>query len=61
MARVFRIHERQNIELRGEAFNLPNFFLRGNPGTTFSNLATFGQVTTALNPRIMQFAIKYVF
>jgi hypothetical protein len=61
LARVFHIHERQNVEIRGEAFNLPNFFLRGNPGTALSNAATFGQVTTALNPRIMQFAVKYVF
>jgi hypothetical protein len=61
LARVFPIREHQNLELRAEAFNLPNFFLRGNPGTNLSNAALFGQITTAQNPRIMQFALKYVF
>jgi Carboxypeptidase regulatory-like domain len=70
LSRVFRVQERKTLELRAEAFNLPNFFLRGNPGTLLST-ATFGQITTVYNssyatgggggPRVLQFAAKFVF
>ena len=71
LSRVLQIREHQSLELRAEAFNLPNFFLRGTPGTTLSNAATFGQVNTVFNssyatgggggPRVLQFAAKFVF
>jgi len=61
LSRVFPIRERVKLEIRGEAFNLPNFFLRGNPGVSLSNTATFGQVTTAADPRIIQLAAKIGF
>ena len=61
VSRVFPIRERIRLEIRGEAFNLPNFFLRGNPGASLSNAATFGQITSAANPRILQFAGKIMF
>jgi len=70
LARAFRITERQHVELRGEAFNVTNSFRPGAPptsftpgGTTLTNVAQglFGQIRTALDPRIMQFALKYVF
>jgi hypothetical protein len=60
LSRLFTIRERKRVELRAEAFNLPNFFLRGNPTTGLSS-ATFGQITTALSPRVLQFAAKFVF
>jgi hypothetical protein len=69
---VIPAHEGQRIEIRGEAFNVTNSLRRdplftGNPvydPTTFygyNNTSTFGQVKYAMDPRIMQFAIKYVF
>ena len=61
LSRVFPIVERTRLEIRAEAFNLPNFFLRGNPGTALSNTSTFGQITSALNPRVVQFAAKFIF
>jgi hypothetical protein len=61
LSRIFPIHERTRLEVRAEAFNLPNFFLRGTPGTSLSATATFGQITTALNPRVLQFAAKVSF
>jgi hypothetical protein len=61
LSRIFAIKERTKLEVRAEAFNLPNFFLRGNPGTTLSSTSTFGQITTALNPRVLQFAAKFSF
>jgi len=71
LSRVFRIQEKKSLEVRGEAYNLPNFFLRGNPGTLLSALTTFGQVTSVFNPnyalsggggpRVLQLAAKFVF
>jgi hypothetical protein len=61
VSRVFPIRERMKLEMRAEAFNLPNFFLRGNPNTGLSNTATFGTITTAINPRVLQFAAKITF
>lgn len=70
LSRVFKIQERKSLEIRGEAYNLPNFFLRGNPGTLLST-PTFGQITQVYNagyalsggggPRVLQFAMKFTF
>ena len=65
-------HEGQRIEFRAEAFNVTNSLRRdplygGNnlydPATftTASNTSSFGQIRNAQDPRIMQFALKYVF
>lgn len=69
LSRLFYIHEKQSIELRGEAFNLLNNFSPGSaaPGVSTTTIATalnasnFGQIQLAADPRIMQFALKYVF
>jgi hypothetical protein len=72
LSRVFRVTERQSIEARGEAFNLPNWVNLYNPVTALnspifgqivpSNTAGLGAVSQSTNdPRIMQFALKYVF
>jgi hypothetical protein len=71
LSRIFRVREGQNLELRAEAFNLTNSLRRdplftGNPlydPTNFYTIKsnTFGQITNAMDPRIMQFALKYVF
>ena len=60
LARTFSLRERHKLEIRAEAFNVTNSFRPGNPNVTLSN-NTFGQIRTALDPRIMQFALKYVF
>lgn len=73
LSRRFTIHERQYMEFRAEAFNLPNvanFALSTN--STLMTSALFGQITqTAVtgpattgqagDPRILQMALKYVF
>jgi hypothetical protein len=60
--RSFSLSSDQKLELRAEAINITNHFNRGNPGATLNNAATFGRITTALSsPRIMQFAVKYLF
>jgi len=62
--RGFGIGTGRRIELRAEGINLTNRFNRGNPGSTLSNPATFGRITTlavGATPRIWQFAVKYSF
>ena len=62
LSRVFPIHERVTVEVRGEAFNLTNSFRTGvNSITTARNSSSFGSSTTAADPRIMQLAAKFVF
>jgi hypothetical protein len=57
-----RITERQNAQFRAEFFNLFNHPQFSNPATAVSSPATFGQITTtSVNPRIIQFALKYSF
>ena len=61
LTRQFRIREGQNLELRGEAFNLLNKVRFNNPAATLSTSATFGTIRSAQDPRILQFAMKYTF
>lgn len=53
--------ERANVEFRTEFFNFFNHPQFSDPDTNFSS-PTFGQIlTTAVNPRVMQFALKFSF
>src|SRR5438132_592633 len=69
VSRTFRIAERKSIQVRAESFNLPNHL---NPGLPIAavNQGTFGKIQTDISgtsglsagdPRILQFALKYVF
>lgn len=60
LTRRFQIRENQTFEFRAEAFNLPNHMNPGNPSTALTG-STFGQIRSAADPRIVQFAVKYVF
>ena len=60
LSRTFQIRERQSLQFRAEVFNLPNRLNAGAP-TTGLNSTNFGKITTASDPRIMQFALKYLF
>src|SRR5262245_22815394 len=60
LTRTFRLRESQNLEFRAEAFNLTNAFRMQDPVTNF-NSSNFGQVTSSYDPRIMQFALKFLF
>ena len=59
ISRSFSFGNRR-IEARLEAFNLPNAVRANNPTGTITNV-NFGRITAVQEPRIMQFAIKYVF
>ncbi|MFN7949849.1 MAG: carboxypeptidase-like regulatory domain-containing protein [Blastocatellia bacterium] len=53
--------EISHLEFRAEFFNAFNTTQFANPDPVFTN-ATFGQISaTAVNPRIIQFALKYNF
>jgi hypothetical protein len=60
LTRQFGISENQTLEFRAEVFNLPNWVNLNNPDGVLSS-TTFGRVTSARDPRIMQFALKYIF
>jgi hypothetical protein len=60
LSRTFQFRETQKMEFRAEAFNITNSFRMKDPTTNF-NSNTFGQVLSAQDPRIMQFALKYFF
>ena len=60
VSRVFRFRETQSVEFRAEAYNVLNKFRPGIINTSLSS-AQFGKIRTALDPRILQFALKYLF
>jgi hypothetical protein len=66
LTRAFHVRESQSVEFRAEAFNVLNSFRPGgnNGGPVFDanlNSAQFGVMLKSQDPRIMQFAMKYVF
>jgi hypothetical protein len=61
LVRSFAVREKQKVEIRAEAFNLLNHYRPGTPAAGTNNLASFGQITAGGDPRIMQFAFKYIF
>lgn len=56
----FRIRERHMVEFRSEYFNVLNHANFGGVVTTLGN-AAFGRVTSAKDPRILEFALRYRF
>jgi hypothetical protein len=60
VSRSFQVRETQRVEFRAEAFNVTNA-VRMNDPNTVQNSNIFGQVISAQDPRIMQFAVKYLF
>jgi hypothetical protein len=60
VSRTFQVRETQKFEFRAEAFNVTNSVRFNDPTTDFGS-SLFGKVSTAKDPRIMQFALKYVF
>ena len=60
IAKLTPITEKINSEFRAEFYNTWNHTQFENPDGNFSN-STFGQILKARDPRVMQFAIKFLF
>ena len=60
LSRTLQVRENQRVEIRAEAYNVTNSFRPQNPNVTLNNSA-FGQIRGSYDPRLMQFALKYVF
>jgi hypothetical protein len=69
LSRMFRIREKQTLQLRGEAFNLPNHVNLAVPASLL-NGGTFGTINSDISGtsglsagdfRVVQFALKYIF
>jgi hypothetical protein len=59
--RNFPIGERRRFQIRAEMFNMPNNVHLNQPGATVSSTTTFGRVTSAGDPRILQLAGRFEF
>jgi len=60
VARQFKLREKLALHVRAEAFNAFNHPRFNGPSTSLSS-ASFGQITSAAAPRIMQGSMKLVF
>jgi hypothetical protein len=60
--RLGSIHENALLQFRAEFFNLMNHPQFANPAANMAAPGTFGSITgTTVNPRLIQFAVKYIF
>jgi len=62
LMKTTKITEKQTVQFRTDFFNILNHPQFANPGLQQSTPNTFGVITaTAVNPRIIQFGLKYIF
>ena len=55
-----KVTEKTSVQFRAEFFNALNNVNFGFPDSTVTS-GTFGQITSAASPRILQFALKFIF
>jgi hypothetical protein len=60
LSRIFPIDDKRSLQVRAEAFNLPNWVNLNPPVSTLTSGA-FGQIQSSGDPRILQLAMKFVF
>ena len=58
--KIFRFTERVNLEFRAEIYNAPHHFSYFGVATTLG-ATNFGQVTSATDPRTLQFGLRLGF
>ncbi|MGH9436988.1 MAG: carboxypeptidase regulatory-like domain-containing protein [Terriglobia bacterium] len=59
--RNFSLGESRKLQFRAEFFNLPNNVHFSQPGDNVSSASTFGRITSAGDPRIIQLVGRFVF
>jgi hypothetical protein len=59
--KTFAATERWRLQLRGDFFNLFNNVHFSQPGANVSSASTFGKITAAGDPRIVQVALRVLF
>lgn len=57
----FELREAANLEFRTELFNVMNHTQFMNPDGNITDGAAFGQVSSARDPRLLQFALRVTF
>jgi hypothetical protein len=61
LSKSFTIYRESNLQFRAEFFNLanhPNFIAKRSDNLTSG---TYGRITSADDPRILQFGLKFLF
>jgi hypothetical protein len=61
IAKIFRVTERFSTEVRGDFFNVFNNAHFNAPGTSVASTSTFGKITSAGDPRIVQLSMRLRF
>ena len=62
VTKVFKLPwEGQRIQFRAEAFNVFNSVNFTNPSLSLTAPGTFGEFQGVMDPRVMQFALRYEF
>ena len=59
--KTFHLRERLHLELRGEANNVLNHPIFGNPAIDMNNPMTFGTITSAGGTRNVNISVKFKF
>jgi hypothetical protein len=57
----FHVTESASVQFRTEFFNVFNNVNFGAPGNNVGSSDSFGVITSAGSPRIIQFALKFLF
>ena len=60
LSKIFKVGEKLDVELRGDAFNIFNRAEFSNPDTNIGD-PNFGQVSNTADPRIIQLALHLKF
>jgi len=61
IAKSFHVSERFSTQLRGDFFDLLNNPHFNAPGVSVASTSTFGKISSAADPRIVQLSVKIRF